>query len=123
MIAQLLKTQPELRDSLVGSLREKLDCEIFTDAIINFAEQNDLDKGITGLLSTMDHKRMMIYVKAGLDAADQKLVDENEEWFKQLRSKMREEYTRIKTEEREVAAEEEAEAEAEAPAPAPTPTK
>jgi hypothetical protein len=110
MIAQLLKQQPELKDALVGSLKDKQEVEMFADAVLDFCDQSGLAKAVSSMVALMDQKRMMSYVKLALSPEEQKLVDENEPWFIELRKKMKLEYTRIKAEEKEDEAEEVAEA-------------
>lgn len=106
MIAQLLKQQPELKDALVGNLKDKLGVEMFVDSVIDLCDQAGIAKGVAGLIGGMDHKKMMQYLSPVMNEEEKKVIAENEEWFKQLRVAMREEYNRIKAEEAEDAADE-----------------
>jgi len=83
MIAQYLQAYPIVKEALIGNLRDKVGHDIFVDLVLGL-EQDTLN----GLLASLPPQAVMREIKRVCAAEDQKLIDENEAWFVQLRKEI-----------------------------------
>jgi len=83
MIAQYLKAYPILKEALIGNLQDKLGVDTFIP-IVEGLNQPALE----GLLANLPAPAIMRYVKEACTDEEKKLIDENAEWFRELRKAM-----------------------------------
>ena len=83
MIAQYLKAYPILKQALVGNLKDKLGVDLFIPILTGLNQPT-----LEGLIANLPHQVVMGEVKVVCTIDEQKLVDENDAWFKKLRQEM-----------------------------------
>lgn len=86
VIVGMLQKYPEIKITMIGNMQEKLGVEMFVDMLYEF----DLP-GIDKMIAMMPTKFLMDCVKQVCDPVEKKVIDENAQWFADLKRIMLEE--------------------------------